>query len=143
MAFHRLFFVASLLAISVGSTAAQAPLKACAPARTALVLSGGAAKGFAHIGVLKVLDSVGVKPDLIVGTSIGALIGSLYASGYSARVVDSLMRAQPIARVIRSYDPVVSSSLGLLKPLAVWERGRTGYRLVKSTVKCNTELYET
>ena len=47
----------------------------------ALVLGGGAAKGFAHIGVLKVLEKNGLKPDLIVGTSMGALIGAGYASG--------------------------------------------------------------
>ena len=47
----------------------------------ALVLGGGAAKGFAHIGVLKVLEKNGLKPDLIVGTSMGALIGAGYACG--------------------------------------------------------------
>ena len=47
----------------------------------ALVLGGGAAKGFAHIGVLKVLEKHGLKPDLIVGTSMGALVGAGYACG--------------------------------------------------------------
>src|SRR5204862_4314463 len=61
----------------------------CRPPRTALVLSGGGAKGIAHIGVLRVLDSLGVRPDLIVGTSIGAIVGALYASGYSGRELDS------------------------------------------------------
>lgn len=50
----------------------------------ALVLGGGGAKGFAHVGVLKVLEKNGIKPDLIVGTSSGSLVGSLYASGKSA-----------------------------------------------------------
>ncbi len=49
--------------------------------KLALVLGGGAAKGFAHIGVIKVLEKNGIHPDLIVGTSMGALIGSMYASG--------------------------------------------------------------
>ena len=49
--------------------------------KLALVLSGGAAKGYAHIGVLKVLEQNGIKPDLIVGTSMGALVGGMYASG--------------------------------------------------------------
>ncbi len=49
-----------------------------------LALSGGGARGYAHIGVLKVLDEVGLKPDYISGTSIGSLIGALYAKGYSA-----------------------------------------------------------
>ena len=47
----------------------------------ALVLGGGAAKGYAHIGILKLLERHGLKPDLIVGTSMGALVGGLYASG--------------------------------------------------------------
>lgn len=51
--------------------------------QVALILSGGGARGFAHIGVLDVLDSAGVKIDLIIGTSIGASIGGLYAAGYS------------------------------------------------------------
>ena len=49
--------------------------------KLALVLGGGAAKGFAHIGVLQVLEENGIKPDIIVGTSMGAMIGGVYASG--------------------------------------------------------------
>ncbi len=49
--------------------------------KTALVLSGGGARGFAHIGVLKALEEIGFYPDMIVGTSMGALVGALYASG--------------------------------------------------------------
>ena len=107
----------------------------CTPARTALVLSGGGAKGFAHIGLLQVLDSLGVKPDLIIGTSVGAIMGALYASGYSAKEIDSLMRVYPLEGVIRRYEPAVSSSLGLLKPMAVWEQGRTGYTLETGTAR--------
>src|SRR5690606_14123148 len=55
-----------------------------------LVLSGGGAKGLAHIGVLKVIDSLGVKIDYIAETSMGAIVGSLYASGYSAKQIDSI-----------------------------------------------------
>ncbi|MDA3778974.1 MAG: patatin-like phospholipase family protein [Bacteroidales bacterium] len=49
-----------------------------------LVLSGGGAKGLAHIGVLKVLEEVGIKPDYITGTSMGSIIGGLYSLGYNA-----------------------------------------------------------
>ena len=52
--------------------------------RNALVLSGGGARGFAHIGVLRVLDRAGVDIDVLAGTSLGAIFGALYASGYSA-----------------------------------------------------------
>lgn len=129
---RRRVWVAMCAALAVASparTQAQAPPQSCAPARTALVLSGGAAKGFAHVGVLEVLDSIGIRPDLVVGSSVGALVGSLYASGYSARQVDSALRALPFESVVRTYDPTVSKSIGLLKPIAVWESGANGYRL--------------
>lgn len=59
-----------------------------------LVLSGGAAKGFAHIGVLKVLEREGIVPDYITGTSMGAIIGSLYAIGYSATEIEKIILSQ-------------------------------------------------
>ncbi len=63
------------------------------PPKVGLVLSGGGAKGFAHIGVLKVLEATGVKLDYIAGTSMGAVVGGLYASGYSAREIDSIIKS--------------------------------------------------
>jgi predicted acylesterase/phospholipase RssA/outer membrane translocation and assembly module TamA len=59
----------------------------------ALVLSGGGARGLAQIGILKAFDEAGIKPDLIVGTSMGAIIGSLYACGYSADSIESFARS--------------------------------------------------
>ncbi|QOW11110.1 patatin [Kaistella flava (ex Peng et al. 2021)] len=56
-----------------------------------LSLSGGGAKGFAHIGVLKVLDSLGVKIDYISGTSMGAIVGGLYASGYTGKEIEKIV----------------------------------------------------
>ena len=58
--------------------------------KTAVVLSGGGVRGTAHIGVLKALEEYNIKPDFIVGTSIGALIGGLYAVGYNANQIDSI-----------------------------------------------------
>ena len=58
----------------------------------ALVLCGGGAKGAAHIGVLKVLEETGVKVDMVVGTSIGGIVGGLYAMGYDSHKMDSLFR---------------------------------------------------
>jgi len=57
----------------------------------ALVLSGGGAKGMAHIGVLKFLDELGVKPGLIVGTSVGAILGAFYACGMSGREIEDFI----------------------------------------------------
>lgn len=51
------------------------------PIKIGLALGGGAARGFAHIGVIKVLEANGIKPDIVVGTSAGSVVGSLYASG--------------------------------------------------------------
>ena len=53
------------------------------PPKVALVLGGGAARGFAHIGVIKGLEAQGITPDIVVGTSAGAVVGALYAAGNS------------------------------------------------------------
>ena len=57
------------------------PPKALRPPRIGLALGGGAARGFAHIGVIQVLEEAGIKPDLVVGTSAGSLVAALYAAG--------------------------------------------------------------
>ncbi|WP_292011058.1 patatin-like phospholipase family protein [Chryseobacterium sp.] len=56
-----------------------------------LSLAGGGAKGFSHVGVLKVLDSLGVKVDYISGTSMGAIVGGLYASGYTGKDIEKIV----------------------------------------------------
>ena len=58
----------------------------------ALVLSGGSARGFAHIGVIKVLEEARIRPDLIVGASAGSIVGALYASGMGAAAIEILSR---------------------------------------------------
>lgn len=55
-----------------------------------LVLGGGAAKGYAHVGVLKVLEEEGIKPDIIVGASMGALIGGFYAAGFNSKKLEQI-----------------------------------------------------
>ena len=55
-----------------------------------LVLSGGAAKGYAHIGAIKVLEQEGIKPDLVVGASMGALVGGFYAAGFNSRTLEQI-----------------------------------------------------
>lgn len=75
-----------------------------------LVLSGGGAKGFAHIGVLKVLEEAGVKVDYIAGTSMGAVIGGLYASGFSATQIDSIFYNTDFDELLQDYIPRSSKS---------------------------------
>jgi len=73
--------------------------------KVGLVLSGGGAKGLAHIGALKVIEEAGVKIDYIGGTSMGAIIGALYASGYSASELDSIFRTTDFASLIQDNLP--------------------------------------
>ena len=75
-----------------------------------LVLSGGGAKGFAHIGVLKILEKAGVKIDFIGGTSMGAVVGGLYASGYNATQIDSIFSNTDFDQLIQDYIPRSSKS---------------------------------
>ena len=58
----------------------------------ALVLSGGGAKGAAHVGVIRYLESIGMPVDMVMGTSMGGLVGGIYALGYDAEHLDSLLR---------------------------------------------------
>ncbi len=62
--------------------------------KVGLVLSGGGAKGVAHVGVLKVLEEAGIPIDYIAGTSMGSIVGGMYAIGYTTDELDSLFRAQ-------------------------------------------------
>nr|WP_290856344.1 patatin-like phospholipase family protein [Flaviramulus sp.] len=78
--------------------------------KVGLVLSGGGAKGLAHIGVLKVIDSLGVKIDYVAGTSMGAIIGALYASGYSGKQLDSLFQTIDFETIINDELPRSSTA---------------------------------
>jgi NTE family protein len=70
--------------------AAQAPPD---PPGLVLVLSGGGARGAAHIGVLKVLEELHVVPDMVVGTSMGSIVGGLYAAGWSPGEIETLLKS--------------------------------------------------
>ena len=75
------------------------------PVKVGLVLSGGGAKGFAHIGALKVIEEAGIEIDFIGGTSMGAIVGALYASGYSANQLDSIFRSTNFTELIQDNLP--------------------------------------
>ena len=76
-----------------------------------LVLSGGGAKGLAHIGVLKVIDSLGIKIDYIGGTSMGAIVGGMYASGYTGKQLDSIFKTVNIDDLVQDNVPRKSKIL--------------------------------
>src|SRR6267378_8264219 len=72
--------------------------------KVGVALSGGAARGLAHIGVLKVLEEAGVPVDVITGTSMGSVVGGLYAVGYTAAQLDTIVRNEDWFRLLT--DPV-------------------------------------
>ena len=71
-----------------------------------LVLSGGGAKGIAHVGILKAMEEEGLRPDYIAGTSMGSIIGGLYAMGYSADQLDTIVRAIDWGLVLSNNIPL-------------------------------------
>ena len=100
-----IIFLALLMVVSVD--ARQKPQRK----KVAVVLSGGGAKGMAHIGVLKVLEQAGIPVDIVTGTSMGSIIGGLYAIGYNASALDSVARAQDWSYVITDKEDLRNQSL--------------------------------
>ena len=95
--------------------------------RVALVLSGGGARGFAHLGVLRVLEREGWRPDLVVGTSAGAIVGAMYASGLSVADIETAAAALEW-RVLFDFDPVRSLLGGIGLGIVPGERLETFLR---------------
>ena len=96
--------VAALLTIS--ATAQQMPRK-----KVAVVLSGGGAKGMAHIGALKVIEKAGIPVDIVTGTSMGSIVGGLYAIGYDATCLDSMVHMQDWSFLLSDKTDPIHQSL--------------------------------
>ena len=96
-----------------GTVSAQKEKETEEPQRkkVAVVLSGGGAKGMAHIGVLKVLEKAGIPVDYVTGTSMGSIIGGLYAIGYNSHSLDSMVRVQDWSYVITDRENLRNQSL--------------------------------
>ena len=117
--------------------------------KVAVVLSGGGAKGMAHIGVLKVLEQAGIPIDIITGTSMGSIVGGLYAIGYNAHSLDSLARAQDWSYIISDRENLRNQSLSDVEKQYVYalsmglgggKRNRQAGGLIKG--KNLSELFE-
>lgn len=95
-----LLLLAALMMVgSIGAQSHQRP-------KVAVVLSGGGAKGAAHIGALKVIEEAGIPIDIVCGTSMGSLVGALYSIGWTPQEMDSIMRAQEWATLLTDQvDP--------------------------------------
>ncbi|MCB9340428.1 MAG: patatin-like phospholipase family protein [Lewinellaceae bacterium] len=81
------------------------PCQAQKPYRVGVVLSGGGAKGYAHVGALKVLEEAGIRVDYIGGASMGAIIGGLYAAGWSAHELDSIVHTLDLTLLLQDKIP--------------------------------------
>jgi NTE family protein len=111
----------------VRTAAAQQHSMAGKRPRIGLVLSGGGAKGMAHIGVLKVLEEAGIRPAYITGTSMGGLVGALYALGYSASEIEKI--------VLRlDWELILSNELPL-NQIAIEEKGYYGRYMLELPVE--------
>ncbi len=92
--------IIAVLLICCGVTFAQQDERP----RIGVTLSGGGAKGLAHIGILKAIDSAGIQVDYLTGTSMGSIIGSLYAIGYSAADIEQMARKMDWGEVLTNQS---------------------------------------
>jgi NTE family protein len=99
------------------------------PVRIGLALGGGAARGFAHIGVIQVLEDAGIKPDLVVGTSAGSLVAALYAAGHNGQELGRLAETMDETAITDWSFPLRGVIRG--DALARYVRSQTGGRLIE------------
>lgn len=144
--FHRRSLLLSALVLAGCSTFQSPPLSTPAPVdstppgprppprppRIGLALGGGAARGFAHIGVIQVLEEAGIKVDLVAGTSAGSLVAALYASGMNGKQMAALAEAMDEGAITDWAFP----GRGLIRgeALARFMREKTGNRTIEQMV---------
>ena len=104
--------------------------------KVAVVLSGGGAKGMAHIGALKVIEQAGIPVDIVAGTSMGSLVGGLYAIGYDAATLDSLVRVLDWTYLLTDRDDMSRQSLSDRKKRNTYflSRGLTSGKAAESVL---------
>lgn len=98
-----------------GSPIAAAPQPQPRKVKIGLALGGGAARGFAHIGVIKALEAQGIVPDIVVGTSAGSVVGAMYAYGYNGFTLQKMAMEMDEASISDWALPFFSKSPGVLK----------------------------
>jgi NTE family protein len=132
--------IAALLAGCAAPRVAQTPAEPAPavvesppkrPPRIGLALGGGAAKGFAHVGVIAVLEEAGIVPDYVVGTSAGSLVGALYASGMNAvQLQQTALRIEEVA-IADWMVPIVNRGLFRGEALARYVNESVAGRLIE------------
>lgn len=108
---------APLKPVDSNPSGVQSPsqVRAARPVKIGLALGGGAARGFAHIGVIKALEAQGIVPDIVVGTSAGSLVGALYAAGNNGFALNRMAIEMDEAAISDWSIPFFSSATGVLK----------------------------
>jgi NTE family protein len=124
----RLLLCFCLLLLSANSLWAQRP-------KVGLALSGGGAKGIAHIGVLKAIDSAGLKIDYVTGTSMGSIIGALYATGYSGNQIEQVTKKL-------NWDELLSSK-PIYKDVSIDEKDEFGQYSAEIGIKDHKAQFAT
>jgi NTE family protein len=117
--FFRLLFGLVVLLTGCSSTNVSLPVtpdvKPFRSVKVALALGGGAARGFAHIGVIKALESQGIYPDIIVGTSAGSVVGALYAAGNNGFALHKMALEMDESTISDWTIPWFSKSTGVIR----------------------------
>jgi len=108
-----------------------APAVAKRPPRIGLALGGGAARGFAHVGVLQVLDESGIRPDVVVGTSAGSLVAALYASGRGGHELQQVADSMEEAAFADWTLPILNRGLLRGEALARYVNAQVGHRTIE------------
>lgn len=123
----------SLLPTQGGSTPVPPPVVEVPqrPPRLGLALGGGAARGFAHVGVIQVLEANGIRPDVVAGTSAGSLVAALYASGKSAAELERVALGMDEATLTDWVMPLGNRGLMRGEALARYVRQAVGGKLIE------------
>jgi NTE family protein len=129
--------VLALAACAFGPTAPVSPVPvppepvAKRPPKIGLALGGGAARGFAHVGVIQALEESGIRPDFVVGTSAGSLVAALYASGRGAHQLQQVAETMEEAAFTDWTLPIFSRGMLRGEALARYVNAQVGNRLIE------------
>ena len=138
---RRRFALAAAAALLAGCASAPLPTPAPAPppppavkipAKLGLALGGGAARGFAHVGVIQVLEEAGIKPSLVVGTSAGSLVAALYASGRNGQQLQAVAMEMDEAAFADWTLPLFNRGLLRGEALARYVNAQVGHRTIEA-----------
>jgi len=112
--------------------AAAQPAVPKRPPRIGLALGGGAARGFAHVGVIRALEEAGIRPDLVVGTSAGSLVASLYASGRTGAQLEQVAQTMEEAALTDWTLPIFNRGMFRGEALARYVNALVDNRLIEN-----------